>query len=241
MLRRMYAKHGTRDINFGTTIDNIYNHYYNNNAIATRYDYTTLSQLTTAPPPGQPGRVLHRKDFNPAGPIGLLLMTTHDYAAAIAPDFTIHAHNEQPLNIHNMPWQHLKLELVEVAKRARFRQVATHRTLLAGSPNEIDDLVLNRAMTKLAPSDQTWLHNIHNLGRWTSSSLERFAPEGDGACCHCGAPDAGLLHLLWECPKLQEARYDGDEELQQLKMQHLPPCWRIGLPSALPQGTTTQR
>ena len=42
--------------------------------------------------------------------------------------------------------------------------------------------------------------------------------------------------MLWECPKLKDARLEGDKDLEQLKLSNLPPSLKIGIPPMLPAG-----
>ena len=154
-------------------------------------------------------------------------------AAAMSPDFSIHSYGEVPTDIMRLPWQHLKQEVEGIGKRARFKQVTSHRTLLRGANAKMDEYVLKQALAKQAPEEANWLTNILDLGRWSSSRLGDFQQDNDGTCVHCGQADADLLHLLWDCTCLDKERYEDDSDLRTLRRSMLPANWQLGIPGAL--------
>ena len=50
---------------------------------------------------------------------------------------------------------------------------------------------------------------------------------------HCKHPKGDLVHMLWDCPALKEARLEGDRNICDLNCKHLPPSLLIGLPPAM--------
>jgi hypothetical protein len=133
----------------------------------------------------------------------------------------------------HMPWQHLKHEVEAIGKRTRYKQVAKVRSLLCETTGEVDDQVLQRALTKQEPEDRHWLLNILTLGRWSPFKLAFFMDEQDGTCPHCGHADADLIHMLWKSPCLAQARTEGDADMGTLQPECLPQALRVGIPEAI--------
>ena len=107
MLRRMTVKHHPAQ----EKVEHIYNAYHLIGNAATTYNATHLAELQIAPPPGDPRRKKWKQKDNPRGPVGLLLQGLHLYAAALSPDMTICRHEEAPISINHLPWQHLAIEV----------------------------------------------------------------------------------------------------------------------------------
>ena len=107
MLRRMTVKHHPAQ----EKVEHIYNAYHLIGNAATIYNAKHLADLKIAPPPGDSHRKKWKQKDNLKGPIGLLLQDLHLYAAALSPDLIIHRHNESPISISHLPWQHLAIEV----------------------------------------------------------------------------------------------------------------------------------
>ena len=69
--------------------------------------------------------------------MGLLLIATNMIGAAMSNELHIHQHQEAPLDIYNVPWQHLGPMLEEKALQARIYDATQPRTLLKGM-GEVD-------------------------------------------------------------------------------------------------------
>ena len=61
---------------------------------------------------------------------------------------------------------------------------------------------------------------------------------GDTSCKLCGAALGNLDHMYWECPKLKQARYAKDPDLEQLNWKLLPANLRLGIPGIIPAADT---
>ena len=88
------------------------------------------------------------------------------------------------------------------------------------------------AAKKLPAEDSKWLGAITNLCRYTDSKMAEFVEDNDGRCWLCDCANGSLEHMLWDCPKLDHVRNDGDFKAEQLK-RHLPPSLLIGIPPAM--------
>jgi len=96
-------------------------------------------------------------------------------------ELQIHQHHEAPLDIYNVPWQHLGPMLEEKAVQARVHEATQQRTLLKGM-GEVDRVVLAEALKKVPQDDQTWIRHILNLGRYTADKIAEFSEDVKGGC-----------------------------------------------------------
>ena len=157
--------------------------------------------------------------------------------ASLNSDFEIIQHAEAPISVMKTPWQHLGPLIEDAAYRARFRRVCKDRSILEGA-GEIDRELFNDAVKRLPCEDAKWLKAITNLSRWTDAKIAGFSNENDGKCGHRGHVNGDLYHMLWICPKLEDARYEGDAELKDFNINNLPASLKIGLPPAMTANDT---
>ena len=106
-----------------------------------------LADLKPAPPPGDSRRKRWRGTTAARGPIGLLLCALHAVGGAMCTDIKFHQFQESPIDIYNVPWQHLGPLVEERAVHARIKQASGDRTLLQGM-GELDRDTLTHALKK---------------------------------------------------------------------------------------------
>lgn len=133
LLRRMTAKKPMLMDKF----NGIIKEYIDMDYVGTDSGRIHEGRALAAPMPGQPCRQAWKPLFRPQGPIGLLLAQVHEKAAAIDEHWTIHQHNEPPLDIMKVHIDKLKAMTGGVATRAR-TAVAMNQRLAACSLREID-------------------------------------------------------------------------------------------------------
>ena len=81
------------------------------------------------------------------GPIGLLVEELARNGCVLNEDLDIIQENERPLSITRTPWQDLKSQVENIAKRKRSKDVTQRRTYL-GEMDEFDNEVFNAATKK---------------------------------------------------------------------------------------------
>ena len=195
MLRRMLVKHPEMD----HMVRTICGHYTEEQYKGTWHHNTDIAALTPAPPPGMALRHKWKPTQPPLGPIGLLLGSLHRAAACMDTNLCIHTHNEPTLDLLNVPWQHTRPALKQLAIRARHAHAATKRTQLNGT-TEIDTHTLEAALSSLPQEDEAWMRHIVTLGTYTNFKQGEIDEEKDGKCDYCGAEEGTLPHLIWKCP-----------------------------------------
>ena len=229
MLRRMVEKHP----NTFDEVQQITNIYQQARHPGTTNQHDAYNHTTPAPQPGHKARTKRKQGHNPKGPIGLLLCTAHLLGAHITDSLQFQMPHEQPIGILTTAWNHLNTLLEHNATRARYTTVTHNRSLYKDAQSEIDTNTLHKCINACHSDNRDWLVNTLNLGRWTPTKLADFVPEEDGKCKLCGAADADINHILWQCTTLDHERYNGDEELRKLNPMQLPPNLRLGLPGMI--------
>ena len=81
------------------------------------------------------------------GPIGLLAEELERNGCVLNEDLDIIQENERPLSITRTPWQDLKRQVEDIAKRKRIKDVTQRRTY-PGEMDEFDNEVFNAATKK---------------------------------------------------------------------------------------------
>ena len=115
-------------------------------------DATDLFALRPAPPPASEGYGAWKPPFRPFGPIGLLLASVHQCAAAVTQDFVVLQANEPPADLLREPYQHVLRYASELPRRAAVRAAARARCELVHSP-EIDEGLLRAIRPTLSSDD----------------------------------------------------------------------------------------
>ncbi len=197
-------------------------------------DDAELDKLQPCPPPGAKGRNRWKPNVEIKGPIGLLINSIHKMQATIAFEggqITIRQHREQDIDIKNCPWQHLKPLVEDACKRTRDRSTAVQRSLLKGNDLEIDYELLKQTIESHDEDGKRWIRHHLNLGIWTDSKLAIFEKVFLKKCRYCQHPKGDQVHLTLECPHFKDQRYEGDEQLQEVKLETLPKALQLGLPT----------
>ena len=140
--------------------------------------------------------------------------------------------NEAPIDMWNMPWQHLRKAIEEVAVRGRFRAEAQHRSHLKGI-QEIDTHILRSCIGRLGRAERNIIAHVATGGAWGDDKLAEIG-RSDGMCRHCGQQKAGVDHIYWDCSIVN--RHRKLRTVGALLADKLPQCLRRGVPSAMTGG-----
>jgi hypothetical protein len=159
ILRRMVAKHSF----VLPLIQQVFHAYSNLCFLGTQTDPATLSCLRPAPPPGSGTKQQWKHSTQAMGPIGLLLLSLHENAAALSLSLDIHSHLETPLPILALPYQFLKPAIQQLGIRARTRHAAQAREAFRHL-DVIDFDTYKQATRKLPEDHQQWLLHTQCLG-----------------------------------------------------------------------------
>ncbi len=229
MIRRMGAKHPEVKERIAT----ITSLYQKQHHPGTLDQHGEIRSTMPAPPPGHADRKLWKHMQKPQGPVGLLMGSLHCIGAAIDEAGVIHQAGEPSIDVHTVPWQHLRPTICERGAIARNAFACRHRAQLIGS-DEIDISLANRALDTRGTDEARWLRTVMQLDTWTDSRLASVSESNNGQCSYCGAENGDAVHLLWTCPHFHQQRCDGDPLIGHLQPAALPPALRLGLPTAMP-------
>ena len=72
----------------------------------------------------------HFNITNPGGPVGLLMNDLSNIGASLTADLQILRPHEPPIDIQNLPWQHLKKAITAMMARTRIKRASQDRTHL---------------------------------------------------------------------------------------------------------------
>ena len=217
------------------SINRIFNHYAGKELIGTKNDADTLQGLQPAPPPAEGHRTSWRPTTAIRGPIGHLIVATHEMAAAVDSNLVIYQHGEQPLPTMDVPIQHLKPLVKDVGIRARNKQAATVRQQLDGTA-ELDVDMFNVAANKLDKEEQKALRWVASLSAWTNEKKEEIGQAPSAKCDHCGQIHDSITHTIWTCQALKRKalQQGADKSIVELgDINLLPKPLLVGLPPAL--------
>ena len=163
---------GTRD----TTVTAIIDAYTVAGLRRTNTDAVYLSCIPPAPPPGDPNRRnwTNPNDGNPAkplGPIGLLLQNLFEMSAGMTTDLVIHRHQETPIPLKTVPYNHLQKHAQAIVSIARIRAITDARY-------ETKDLFELEPRLTTAITRKAW--NQHKRTRSTTHAARRLLST---TCC----------------------------------------------------------
>ncbi len=121
---------------------------------------------------------------SPAGPIGLLMRSLEQAGAKLSSDLVISKECEADISLKDMPWQHLKKSIADLAAHQRAANATKDRTHLEGL-EEVDYHMVKKVMANLGPKEQRIYNHISIGGAWSEAHLEEIGLS-DGKCVHCG-------------------------------------------------------
>ena len=238
MLRRMLCKHVGIDVSVRDMIDQ----YARNLFPGTIQDSIDIPHVKPAPRPGHPDRAVWKQGVVPLGPIGHLLYSAAQYGVVIDKDLNCHLHRETSFSVLHTPFQFLNPIVRRFVCISRYRDVCERRSDLQGSP-DVDFELLRRTLCKRQgmpehEDDGNILHWIISKSCWSDAKLHDIGRLDDIKPCGCGHPKPDVLHMLWDCPLHDEARFS-DPRMRDILQLHLPDSVKFGLPvvaSADPYG-----
>ena len=169
------------------------------------------------------------KRFQPKGPVGFLIGDLMRWNIQFDSAFNIYDTNEVPIDVWNMPWQHLKKAVFDLLTRTRDGKVDDYRTF-AGQFNELDYDIIKKVKGQLGCKEQKVYMHIATGGFWGEDHIQE-AYSTSGCCPHCGCKDVSTKHILWECPVIKQSRSFND--LSEINHEHLPQPIANGLPLAM--------
>jgi len=215
LLRRMIAKHSAVD----KSVRNIVRMQANKPASSTKTDSRTFSLWQTVEEQDD-----EDEDIHYTGPVSLLAKELQDRGWHLYDDLTIHKEGEAPIDIINMPWQHLRKAIGDLASRARLKDTMLQRSFF-GTMEEMDPQIMREAMSSMGTKEQKVLNYI-NTGAYQDEYKKAAYDLSDGKCQHCGEVIRDSTHILGACPEVEKQR----------KTKHLSPQEYDILPKALKVG-----
>ncbi len=164
-----------------------------------------------------------------AGPVAMLADDLKEHGAILDSNFVIHIDKEADIDVLNMPWQHLKRAIADIAVRKRNLKAAENRTHMDGL-KEVDTQIVHRIIHGLGEKEKKVYRHITSGGAWAENHLEDIGYT-DGLCRHCGQKVSDISHALWQCSEINKHRSNRD--LCDLDPETLPCYIKHGIPAAM--------
>lgn len=184
-----------------------------------------------APPSGHEGYTEWRVPFVAKVPIGVLLHSVHCIGGVLDHDMSLKIKGEVDVNLLTTPIQQLRPFLTKVAQRARATQAGSKPELLQGL-QEIDDIVFHKALAGVEQHHRNIVSYVCSGGAASQANKCKYDSTMTMICIHRGQHGQGIVHTIWECPKLEHARSD-QQLLKHINHKDLPAALRIGVPPAM--------
>lgn len=132
------------------------------------------------------------------GPVGLLIQAAMRCGAQIDEEFRLWQRKEVPLDLLNVPYQHLSQSLLEAVARARTKAAKGTKTINA-ILSEIDAYVTNASLKVLDEEQKALVNVLKSGGGYGKVDLAKLDSDVSGTCDYCGHLDGDVEHLLWSC------------------------------------------
>jgi len=216
LLRRMMAKHPAVD----KSVRNLLRIQAEKPAGQVMYDNRTFSLWQTVPEEAD-----EDDDIKYTGPVSLLAKDLQDMGWHLYDDLTIHKEGEAPIDLLNMPWQHLKKAIGDLGSRARLAETCQQRTFF-GDMDEMDLNLMKDAMTSMGTKEQSVINYI-NTGAYQDDYKKATYDLSDGKCQHCGEAIRDSTHILGACPEVEKQRTT--VHLTPDEYRFLPKALKVGL------------
>ena len=163
------------------------------------------------------------------GPIAALIEHVRDCGGTIGADLIIRVPNETDIDIWNMPWQHLKKAVFDLAGRSRAKHFNMTRTY-QGDIDEFDQTIICSIMNSFGDHEARVLRYIATGAFWDEAH-KACINTSDGTCPHCMKRDIDSEHIHWNCPCINAHR--NIKHVANIDPACLPKCVKVGIPPAL--------
>ena len=87
----------------------------------------------------------------------------------------------------------------------------------------VDHTSVRKSIRAARQANPDWGHLAEKMvkgGFWAEDRLERAGIGESQQCCYCACHNADLEHLLWDCPRWEEARKGAGDEAQLARVAH---------------------
>ena len=169
------------------------------------------------------------KQCNHTGPVAMLVQDLKDHGATLSNNVVIQMEREADVDVLNMPWQHLKKAVADIAIRKRNKNAAEQRTHLQGL-QEVDTQMVHRIVNSMGDKEKKVYRHISSGGAWAENHLEDIGLS-NGVCRHCGKKVNDISHVLWQCGEISKHRVN--KELCNIDPDALPCYIKHGIPAAM--------
>ena len=173
-------------------------------------------------------------DINAQGPVGLLVESILWHGMAIDDDFNIWQKGEPPIDLFNVPYQNLKLLIMEAAARARTRAEWLRDTGNVESKEirEIDR-DLSQVDKELTEEEKGVVRTALMGGNQAKCEIAKYNEDIDKTCNYCKEADSTTGHVRWVCSYFKQSRQDLDPDLAEIPVEYLPLNVRTGIAPAM--------
>ena len=155
-------------------------------------------------------------------------------------NFTIRQHGEPVIYVKDIPYQHLRPAIDDIAVRPRSIAAADTRPCWKDL-REVDRDTYRVAVNKLNTEQQRITTYLSTGGALANDRLYDMGQSDSRACQFCGHHTQTIEHLCWKCPHpdLVAARikvHPKELDLSQLDPDDLPNSLLIGVPPIMATG-----
>ena len=163
------------------------------------------------------------------GPIGLLIANPKQINAELAPNLVITMPNEAPIDMWNMPWQHLKKRIAQVMDNHRMQRASKERAHLSGM-GQADGDITKKIINKLGHKEIKIYKYISSGAAWAQGHMHEIG-QADEHCQHCGEKADTISHVTWHCKAINKHRKC--RELADINPDALPEYIKHGVPKTM--------
>ena len=115
--------------------------------------------------------------------------------AQLHTDFTVHKHQEQPINLINIPYNHIQPTMHKLTAQARTQAHKDNRHENQGL-EEIDKEITSNAVKHMEASERSFVDRFRRGGGWSAANLVYTGAVGEQACKFCGNAKQTTEHLV---------------------------------------------
>ncbi len=165
-----------------------------------------------------------------AGPVGFLIDNLGEVKAKLNGNLEIEHDEEQTISLKHTPWQKLKEDVQELAKKSRCIKAASERKCYS-ELKEVDSSALKAALSKRTPEEIHIIRHNASLATWTEQRKQEVGLQEENVCKLCKQVEDDPSHSQWRCLAVHEERKD--TYLKQVHPDDLPMHLQFGLPGAM--------
>ena len=146
------------------------------------------------------------------GPVGLLTQAALRTGSQLDANFRLWQRKEEPIDILQVPYQHLSTLLLQATMRARTKAARSTKSINQNVGE--NDLPATCAINSKTNNEQKTLLNVlRTEGGYAKAELAQLDAEASMACDDCDHPVCDMEHILFGCTFFRTAMMEADPEM----------------------------